>query len=790
MSMELQLDFMIQKKKNYYKKKSSKLCLIFLSKLVTIVYMKKIKRFFKTIFVFFMCFACICLSACSGGIKIDDIDPEEIEDFKFGINLDNVKVLRRSYGSNRATAIATGYYSEYVHNVVRYLIDIYGLINNSVQNATDGYINIFQDMLLTMDDKRSDNVYIKNRAERLYADVEYEQTIKDILEDLQKVFSETESGNDTIGDKDNFKYFYDAVRYQVVDEIIYYTAIWRRLKADGTYEYSDGMEDESEGWESVPNGRTTDPIDGKDAAYTEVIVDTSNGWNWSINYEIDNDDDPTTGNANSFILDYNINKNYYENYKGTGRAVAGQENQIWNRFITHNVFGNIINGFSYEFVKMYYNADAEIELFGQSAQFSPALYTSQFYSPVSPMDQAYDSTNAPYFQKALEYAVYCILNKEEPHEVRVTKAQTGSTFSVDGYDNVDKALEYARNKYLDTCAYVGITTESDDPGKPSDKEKIVDYILNNVIGSAAIEWSESDQCKQKMYYRELVDAVVTYCTALTSIGDPSVYTDEDEEVIDGYKNAGDTKHSAVTIGGQYLSSDIVDYEYNTSMVNGQNDGIEEFAHLGEYEYQSMMLMPESDTKIDEIWLDFGYLGDYVGTNDSIEIKTYIRYYQGDGRMRVFEDSITVQERSVDVGEDGTTLMFDFAEILKDEDEQYLRMDKINFNRSVNSEYYKQRKLGVLQPSSSEFSREITFGPREDARSYYKYIQGKYRDYGVFDYTQLIGKAYDSHYVEIAFEVVGATCSNYKFLCGMSMLTQYIPPEERGAGQDGKLIPFQ
>lgn len=704
--------------------------------------MEKFKRIFKSIFMFFMCIACICVSSCSGGWSVDEIDPDELDDYSNGINLDNVKVLRRSYGTNKATSVATGFYSDYVYNITRYLLDVYGLLNHDTTNNEAVKVDpktVFGDMLSS-----TNTGNVKREA------VEYPTEIENILESLQTDYaklSDADSTNDS--EAEYFKYFYDAVRYQV--DSVKYVYLRKASAAPGGYEYATGPKTseaiESEGWSIF---ESDEMLTGKYLQYVEIKANTSYGWNWGLNYDL------TIGgnNEDAFF-----------------KAAGGTFNPS-----TNNITLSSADVFDLNKVSSYYSGVGEI--FGLS-QFNSNVYASQFYiTAENPTD----------FQKALEYAVYCILNKEDPNEVEVTKAVTGSTFAVQGFNSVDEALENARDKYLANCAYVGITIERTKPNEKSDKEKIVDYILNNVIGESAVEWSKSADSKQNLYYEELVEAVVTYCTSLTEIGLRTTYTEFDDEVIAGEYAVGDLKHEAVSIGGQYLSSDIVDYEYNSAMVNGQNEGLEEFSHLGEYEYQSMMLMPGSDSRIDEIWLDFGFLGDGMGTNDSITINVYVRYYQGGGHMQIFEKFITVQEHSVDVGEDGTTLSFDFSELKKNDDEQFLRLDKINFNRAINSDFYNLRRAGVLQPSSSN-SREITLSREGDARNYYKLVQGKYRDYGVFDYSQLSGQAYDSHYVEIAFEVQNTSCSNYKFLCGISMLTEYIPPEERGS-LNGKLIPFQ
>ena len=82
----------------------------------------------------------------------------------------------------------------------------------------------------------------------------------------------------------------------------------------------------------------------------------------------------------------------------------------------------------------------------------------------------------------------------------------------------------------------------------------------------------------------------------------------------------------------------------------------------------------------------------------------------------------------------------------------------------------------IRPLGS-YSKEIVIGNSTDARNYYSLIEGEYRDYGVFNHNILYGtEYYESSYVEIAFEVISATTSNYKFFCGCSIVNNYTEPD--------------
>ena len=179
-------------------------------------------------------------------------------------------------------------------------------------------------------------------------------------------------------------------------------------------------------------------------------------------------------------------------------------------------------------------------------------------------------------------------------------------------------------------------------------------------------------------------------------------------------------------------------------------------------------MPDKDCKIDEIWLDFGYTGDGTGESDTIKVRTYIRNYVGNGEFEIYQKDITITENVVQVGEDCTTTIFDFAELSSS---GYIKCDKIDFDDTVNSEYYQKRVSG--ERPLDEYNRVITLGPLAEARNYYALMQGEKRDYGVFNWERLKGTEYEnSCYVEVAFEVIESSCDNYKFFCGFSMVTEY------------------
>lgn len=648
--------------------------------------MKKLKRILRSSGAIIVGTMCFFLSACAGGFDVD----EYTEDNQFGIPMDNVKILRRSYGDSKATKTAHGFYLDYSKNLIQYLDSIYGNINYFHKAGT---ANIFEDLYSW--------VYENENA--------YEPGTRDLLEDLSGKIA---------ANNDCFKYYYDAIRYQIVEEsVCKLKPKWK--KVDGETTLYSNAESQPEGYvgngdvflsTACPSGITQAEFSTSPVVSYSVTADTSYGWSWGVDYALTS--------AEAFVY-------------AIGGVVSG--NTITAEIETDDYHYNsgARNGFS-----GYYKSDKYRE---DGVEFDQPTYNNNLYHT-----GANDPTG---FEKALTYVIYCIVNNETPAEVVATKSATGTTFAVEGFADVDAALERAKTTYENKAAYVGLTE--------NDQEKVVEYILNNVIGEAALTQSNKATSKQDLHYEEIVPAVVKYCSTLTQTG---------------YTEVGGTLINKTTIGGQYLSSDIVDYAYTSSYVNFDAAGFDEFAHLGDYEYQSMMLMPMNGGKLDEIWLDFGYRGDGIGENDKIEIVTYIRYYKGNGEFDVFSDTITVRENHVDAGEEGTTLTFDFSELTS---EKYLECDIIDFDDAINSQQYKVRKSGTPLPLG-DLSKEIIIGGQTEARNYYSLIEGTYRDYGVFNHKLLEGtEYYGKKYVEIAFEVKSATCEQYKFFCGIATVTDYM-----------------
>ncbi len=653
--------------------------------------MNKFKKFFKSFCLLLMCTMCAFLCAC-GGVETED------DDYQFGLRMDNVKILRRSYGEDRASAVAmvSSYYDSYVNNLLKYFSYVYGIVNEAELTAM--------------------SVAATLNAQGLF-DEETKEAITTLLTEV-------------LASGDDFKYNYDAIRYQIYPETALYAPKWKKETSPGVFVYSNAATAPDANYVENEEKFTTAPIAMSPTHY-RVTADMSKGWNWGLYYELGT---TVLDKADAFLKAY------------PGSVVSGNTIVVDVKVDDYTYS----NAAAYNGLSGYYgtgNLYSYLEEYNYMS-FDSETYTNSIFTPI--VGTAVPATTN--FEKALTYVIYSIVNNQKPANITVTKTNTGNTFTVEGYSNLDAALTSARQEYIDKTAYIGLTK--------TDQETLVKYILDNVIGVDAVEYANSVDATSRydLHYEEMVSAIVTYCTALTPTGET--------------KDADGNSTGEITyIGGQYLSSDIVDYAYASAYVNGDALGFLEFAHLGEYEYQSMMLMPKEDAKIDEIWLDFAYDGN-GGTNDSIKIRTYIRNYVGNGEFVIYTKDIEVKEGVIDVGEDGTTLCFDFS----DTNDKYIQCDKIDFDEAIHSDRYKKRVEagGIINPLILLEKRELVISNMTNARNYYSLIEGEYRDYGVFNHNMLSEEVYNNgHYVEIAFEVISATTDNFKFYCGLSLVNEYF-----------------
>ncbi len=436
-----------------------------------------------------------------------------------------------------------------------------------------------------------------------------------------------------------------------------------------------------------------------------VEADTSKGWKWSLSYN--------NADYRAFVYSHN------------GDMHVGSN-------IMDNTFR--VNQFNYTYFNRYYSGEnIPGELFeGEMSSLDTEVFSSAFI-------------NEDYIN-ALTYAIYSLVLGVEPNEIRIDiKGDTPRAF-VEGFNDegsgdtykssAQLALENVKATFTRLGSYVGLTAR--------DKDKIIDYILNNIIGANALNHSTE---YFNYYYEDVVEAIVTYCGTITTIG----------------KTPDAEESENTTIGDSFIASEVVDFPY-TSFFSSMEDDPFEFVK-GPYEYQSFVLMPSRDSvKITDIWLDFKYDagldGDDIVTDKSLEIEVSVRWNKGDGNpIREVKQTIIVKDGPADVGEDGTTLQFelDTAE---------------GFGEVV--EIGKFKEPDALKPKGEDEegrkNRVVPITGFTDARKYYKVLESaRYGGYGVLNENMIEGS-----YLEVAFNVnkaPGDTTTNYAFFAAISNLVE-------------------
>lgn len=392
----------------------------------------------------------------------DDLDPDNDDQNKKdemtgGISVDYVKVLRKplSYDFSGNVTDKDGgktgskeYYYNFGTDILSWLFRTYG--NFNTEYNTNLYTNIFD---------------------------EYYQTTNN--EKMNELAQDFESAN-----KDNYLYWYDALRYQIVNVTPYY----KKAESDDTTEKLKEAE--------VINGVPT-------IVYYDIAADYQRGWNWGLTHTNENylpwlinrGDNQTTSTATRPVVKYVITNTYKYNY---------------NTFMR------------------YYKND-----YTPSYEFVPDEFSQAFIG-----NKAAKNTD---YNRALEYAIYNIVLGITPRNMKVTyTGENGApVVTIDGYSattganaktSAEVAVEDIKSTFNRLGSYVGLTTKN--------KKDIVKYILENVIGKQAKSEYKVDGIEKQVnyYYEDVVTAIVDYCGKLTTIGkanddDPSTDTKIDDPYI-------------------------------------------------------------------------------------------------------------------------------------------------------------------------------------------------------------------------------------------------------------------
>lgn len=383
----------------------------------------------------------------------DNDDQSKKDEITGGISVDYVKVLRKplSYDFSGNVTNKDGgetgnkeYYYNFGGDVLTYLFRTYGNFN---KDFDDTYKNIFDEY--------------------------YQKTNNEKMNELAQNF-------EVDANKDNYLYWYDALRYQIVNVTPYY----KKAESDDITEKLE----EAEVVDGVPT-----------IVYYDIAADYQRGWNWSLTH------------TNENYLPWLINRGDNQSTSTATRPVV--------KYVITNTYK-----YNYNTFMRYYEND-----YAPSYEFVPDEFSQAFIGNK-------DAKNTDY-NRALEYAIYNIVLGITPRNMKVTYTGTDGApvVTIDGYSattganaktSAEVAVEDIKSTFNRLGSYVGLTTKN--------KKDIVKYILENVIGEQAKSEYTVEGIKKQVnyYYEDVVTAIVDYCGKLTTIGKASSDEAKDDTKID------------------------------------------------------------------------------------------------------------------------------------------------------------------------------------------------------------------------------------------------------------------
>ena len=430
-------------------------------------------------------------------------------------------------------------------------------------------------------------------------------------------------------------YLYDSIRYQVDKRL----TVTQQIAFDGT------------------NWSETSKLDDQ---YIALSANLDNAWNWS--FAIDEDD----ATQRPYL---------YENVDGT---------------IISNTDDRITTGFAIRFESLmsdYYSS--------QDSGSISENYLETYIGTGNPVGYSEYSD----FVKALEYVIYCYSLDLTPGQVIVEPVMTTTQEGTKKYYSVkvvetsngqqielsaDQALAQIKAVFEKLGSYVGVAERN--------KEKIANWILENVIGSAAMQndsvteyigatqisytdaegttttfvATSEDEAKailQKLEIEvELPEDVVPKATSSTTkVG--REYGDTIVNLVDKVCDQvpiGSEDDGQIDVDDRYLASEVMEYMGNSFSAGGGDDPFPYFEDFSSpqaamavkpLEYQSAVFMFKDNVKIGMVSVALQYDADLDGyqtrTGEPFDHTRYLtieiglNYFNHQTKQRISVDTKTV-----------------------------------------------------------------------------------------------------------------------------------------------------
>ena len=399
-----------------------------------------------------------------------------------------------------------------------------------------------------------------------------------------------QSNNPNFDIENNLPYLYDSMRYQV--------------NTEGTVTSRQIVNNSSISDEDLTISQNLPQ------QYQIVGADTSIAWNWGAPYDmkwLNLDED--VANTNAYLT--------YENEMSSN--VTYLSNVIMNDtiFAPYDLSGR--NVFK-DRVGAYYSNNT----FAATTESLMNYYLGTEGSAETE-DQEYSD-----FVKALEYAIYCYAVDLEPAEVDVTFASDGApNVQVTGYDNVDSALERAKENFQILGSFVGLADRQ--------IEKIEAWVLDNIIGEDVVSNSDYFYTYSNVTEVVTVDENGEYSYSYefdTMSSRIELGRDYEGTVANIIQNVcsevsiGNDGGSDVTIDQRFPASEVMEYagvsnnvySDKSFAVPGQENSADK---IRPYEYQSIVFMVKEEVSVDGVGIALKYDSGLDGTTEGVYGEEYL-----------------------------------------------------------------------------------------------------------------------------------------------------------------------
>ena len=466
-------------------------------------------------------------------------------------------------------------------------------------------------------------------------------------------------------DTNTLPYLYDSIRYQVDKRL----AVTKQITFDGS------------SW--------SEPVDlGETEQYIALSANLDNAWNWSFDSDIENAEAESYDNLTLGLIT-------------TGTWYANDNERY---FANDNC--NIIQGFYYitentsEEISEEEHIANNLNIALQEA-YANGNFTKNYLETYIGTDNPVGYSQYSDFVKALEYVIYCYSLDLTPGQVIVEPVMTTTEEGTTKYYSVkvvetsngqqielsaDQALEQIKEVFDQLGAYVGVAERN--------KEKIANWILENVIGSAAMqndsvtEYIGATQISYTAADGTTITFVATsaaeanailkelgYSANLTDTQVPTADVTEPDisvgrEYGDTIVNLVDRVCDQVTIGSdddgqidvdeRYLASEVMEYMGNSFSAGGGDDPFPYFEDFSSpqaamavrpLEYQSAVFMFKDNVEIGMVSVALQYDADLDGyqtrTGEPFDHTRYLtieiglNYFNHQTKQRISVDTKTV-----------------------------------------------------------------------------------------------------------------------------------------------------